>query len=161
MGRPPSQKKEAIRRRSQGATLRELADSYDRSISTMCRATRTAWPNQRREQCRYRVFLKSSPGLIAPLADLVTQTNSSATAGASGSFIDEFNPGGLQRCHDFRQTLDYSPNDTIARFHPLDCRKRDPGGLGQRLLFHPGQSPCRSHLCRGQQIRPPSKRLSG
>jgi DNA invertase Pin-like site-specific DNA recombinase len=39
MGRPPSltpaQRKEATRRRAQGATLQELADSYDRSISTM------------------------------------------------------------------------------------------------------------------------------
>src|ERR1700720_2055086 len=46
MGRPPSltsaQQKEAIRRRAQGATLRELADSYDRSIATMRRATRSA-----------------------------------------------------------------------------------------------------------------------
>jgi len=44
MGRPPSltpaQQKEATRRRAQGATLQELADSYDRSISTMRRATR-------------------------------------------------------------------------------------------------------------------------
>jgi DNA invertase Pin-like site-specific DNA recombinase len=43
MGRPPSltpaQMKEAARRRAQGATLQELADSYDRSISTMRRAT--------------------------------------------------------------------------------------------------------------------------
>jgi DNA invertase Pin-like site-specific DNA recombinase len=43
MGRPPSltptQQKEATRRRAQGATLRELADSYDRSTSTMRRAT--------------------------------------------------------------------------------------------------------------------------
>jgi DNA invertase Pin-like site-specific DNA recombinase len=46
MGRPPSltptQQKEATRRRAQGATLQELADSYDRSISTMRRATRDA-----------------------------------------------------------------------------------------------------------------------
>jgi DNA invertase Pin-like site-specific DNA recombinase len=47
MGRPPSlttpaQQKEATRRRAQGATLQELADSYDRSISTMRRATRAA-----------------------------------------------------------------------------------------------------------------------
>ena len=46
MGRPPSltpaQMKEAIRRRAQGATLQELADSYDRSIATMRRATRAA-----------------------------------------------------------------------------------------------------------------------
>jgi hypothetical protein len=46
MGRPPSltpaQQKEATRRRTQGATLRELADSYDRSIATMRRATRAA-----------------------------------------------------------------------------------------------------------------------
>jgi DNA invertase Pin-like site-specific DNA recombinase len=46
MGRPPSltpaQQKEATRRREQGATLQELADSYDRSISTMRRATRVA-----------------------------------------------------------------------------------------------------------------------
>jgi DNA invertase Pin-like site-specific DNA recombinase len=46
MGRPSSltsaQQKEATRRRAQGATLQELADSYDRSISTMRRATRTA-----------------------------------------------------------------------------------------------------------------------
>jgi DNA invertase Pin-like site-specific DNA recombinase len=46
MGRPPSltpaQHKEATRRRAQGATLQELADSYDRSISTMRRATRAA-----------------------------------------------------------------------------------------------------------------------
>jgi DNA invertase Pin-like site-specific DNA recombinase len=46
MGRPPSltsaQQKEATRRRAQGATLQELADSYDRSISTMRRATRIA-----------------------------------------------------------------------------------------------------------------------
>jgi len=44
MGRPPSltpaQQEEATRRRAQGATLQELADSYDRSISTMRRATR-------------------------------------------------------------------------------------------------------------------------
>ena len=43
MGRPPSltpaQQKEATRRRAQGATLQELADSYNRSISTMRRAT--------------------------------------------------------------------------------------------------------------------------
>ena len=44
MGRPPSlitpeQQKEATRRRAQGATLQELADSYDRSIATMRRAT--------------------------------------------------------------------------------------------------------------------------
>ena len=42
MGRPasltPAQQKEASRRRAQGATLQELADSYDRSISTMRRA---------------------------------------------------------------------------------------------------------------------------
>src|ERR1700741_1486825 len=46
MGRPPSltpeQQEEAIRRRAEGATLQELADSYDRSISTMHRATRAA-----------------------------------------------------------------------------------------------------------------------
>src|SRR6266403_2304257 len=46
MGRPPSltpaQMKEATRRRAQGATLQELADSYDRSIATMRRATRAA-----------------------------------------------------------------------------------------------------------------------
>jgi DNA invertase Pin-like site-specific DNA recombinase len=44
MGRPPSltptQQKEATRRRAQGATLQELADSYDRSIATMRRMTR-------------------------------------------------------------------------------------------------------------------------
>src|SRR5215217_8510876 len=44
MGRPSSltaaQQKEATRRRAEGATLQELADSYDRSISTMRRATR-------------------------------------------------------------------------------------------------------------------------
>jgi hypothetical protein len=38
----PEQQKEAIRRRAQGATLQELADSYDRSISTMRRATHAA-----------------------------------------------------------------------------------------------------------------------
>jgi DNA invertase Pin-like site-specific DNA recombinase len=38
MGR--SQENEATRRRAQGATLQELADSYDRSISTTRRATR-------------------------------------------------------------------------------------------------------------------------
>ena len=46
MGRPPSltpaQQKEATRRRAQGATLRELANSYDRSIATMRRNTRAA-----------------------------------------------------------------------------------------------------------------------
>jgi DNA invertase Pin-like site-specific DNA recombinase len=46
MGRPPSltsaQQEEATRRRAAGATLQELADSYDRSISTMRRATRAA-----------------------------------------------------------------------------------------------------------------------
>jgi DNA invertase Pin-like site-specific DNA recombinase len=45
MGRPrsltPAQEKEATRRRGQGATLKELADSYDRSIATMRRVTRT------------------------------------------------------------------------------------------------------------------------
>jgi DNA invertase Pin-like site-specific DNA recombinase len=45
MGRPPSltleQQKEATRRRAQGATLQELADSYDRSIATMRRWTRS------------------------------------------------------------------------------------------------------------------------
>src|SRR5689334_18414693 len=39
MGRPPSltaaQQKEATRRRAEGTTLQELADSYDRSISTI------------------------------------------------------------------------------------------------------------------------------
>lgn len=45
MGRPlpsitPVQQKETTRRPAQGATLQELADSYDRSISTMRRATR-------------------------------------------------------------------------------------------------------------------------
>jgi hypothetical protein len=46
MGRPPTlnpaQQKEATRRRAQGATLQELAKSYDRSISTMRRVTRAA-----------------------------------------------------------------------------------------------------------------------
>jgi hypothetical protein len=47
MGRPPSldtpeQQKEATRRRAQGAMLQELADSYDRSVATMRRATRAA-----------------------------------------------------------------------------------------------------------------------
>jgi DNA invertase Pin-like site-specific DNA recombinase len=46
MGRPPSltpaQEKEATRRRAQGATLKELAESYDRSITTMRRVTRAA-----------------------------------------------------------------------------------------------------------------------
>jgi DNA invertase Pin-like site-specific DNA recombinase len=40
MGRP--QQKEATNRRAQGATLQELAERYDRSISTMRRATRAA-----------------------------------------------------------------------------------------------------------------------
>jgi DNA-binding CsgD family transcriptional regulator len=46
MGRPPSltpaQQKEATRRRAQGTTFQELADSYDRGISTVRRATRPA-----------------------------------------------------------------------------------------------------------------------
>jgi hypothetical protein len=37
-----SRRKEATTRRVQGATLQELADSYDSSISTMRRATRAA-----------------------------------------------------------------------------------------------------------------------
>ena len=44
MGRPPSltpeQQKEATRRRAQGATLQELADSYDVGTSTIRRVTR-------------------------------------------------------------------------------------------------------------------------
>ena len=36
----PAQREEATRRRAQGATLQELAKSYDRSISTMRRVTR-------------------------------------------------------------------------------------------------------------------------
>ena len=44
MGRPPSltpaQQEEATRRRARGATLKELAESYDRSITTMRRATK-------------------------------------------------------------------------------------------------------------------------
>jgi DNA invertase Pin-like site-specific DNA recombinase len=44
MGMPPSlTPAEATRRRAQGATLQELADSYGRSISTMRRATRAAY----------------------------------------------------------------------------------------------------------------------
>jgi len=39
---PPAQQKEATRRRAQGATLQELADSYDRSLATMRRVTRAA-----------------------------------------------------------------------------------------------------------------------
>jgi DNA invertase Pin-like site-specific DNA recombinase len=46
MGRPsaltPSQRKEATRRRAQGATLDELARSYNVGISTIRRATRAA-----------------------------------------------------------------------------------------------------------------------
>jgi hypothetical protein len=43
MGRTPFPEiKEATRRRAHGATLQELADSYDRSITTMRRATRAA-----------------------------------------------------------------------------------------------------------------------
>jgi len=46
MGRPPSltpeQQKEDTRRCAQGATLQEFAYTYDRSISTMRRATRAA-----------------------------------------------------------------------------------------------------------------------
>jgi DNA invertase Pin-like site-specific DNA recombinase len=46
MGRPPSltpvQQEEATRRRAQGATLKEFAQSYDRSITTMRRATKAA-----------------------------------------------------------------------------------------------------------------------
>jgi DNA invertase Pin-like site-specific DNA recombinase len=46
MGRPPTlnsaQQKEATRRRAQGATLQELAHSYNVGISTIRRATRTA-----------------------------------------------------------------------------------------------------------------------
>ena len=40
MGRPPSVT--PAKRRAQGATLQELADSYDRSITTMRGATRMA-----------------------------------------------------------------------------------------------------------------------
>jgi DNA invertase Pin-like site-specific DNA recombinase len=46
MGRPPSltpsQQKEAARRRAQGATLQELANSYNVGISTIRRVTRGA-----------------------------------------------------------------------------------------------------------------------
>jgi DNA invertase Pin-like site-specific DNA recombinase len=46
MGRPPSltpeQQKEATRRREQGATLQELANSYNVGISTIRRVTRAA-----------------------------------------------------------------------------------------------------------------------
>jgi DNA invertase Pin-like site-specific DNA recombinase len=46
MGRPPSltpaQQKEATRRRAQGATLDELANSYNVGISTIRRVTRAA-----------------------------------------------------------------------------------------------------------------------
>jgi len=46
MGRPPtlnpSQLKEATRRRAQGATLQELANSYNVGISTIRRVTRAA-----------------------------------------------------------------------------------------------------------------------
>ena len=48
MGRPPSltsaQRKEATRRRAQGATLAELADSYNVGISTIRRATASRSP---------------------------------------------------------------------------------------------------------------------
>jgi DNA invertase Pin-like site-specific DNA recombinase len=48
MGQPPSltlaQQKEATRRRAQGATLQELADSYNVGISTIRRAMRIGLP---------------------------------------------------------------------------------------------------------------------
>jgi hypothetical protein len=42
MGRPPAQQKESTRRRAEGATLDELARSYNVGISTIRRATRAA-----------------------------------------------------------------------------------------------------------------------
>jgi hypothetical protein len=46
MGRPPSltpeQRKEAAKRRARGATLQELAHSYNVGVSTIRRATRVA-----------------------------------------------------------------------------------------------------------------------
>jgi DNA invertase Pin-like site-specific DNA recombinase len=61
MGRPPaltpSQQKEATRRRAQGATLHEVARSYNVGISTIRRATRGAWSRTRSVDGRPRIRL--------------------------------------------------------------------------------------------------------
>src|SRR3954467_2798408 len=79
MGRPPSltaaQQREATRRRAEGATLQELADSYDRSISTMRRAIREFSEDQdcATVSVRGQIQLVSSRAL-APEAEAVRLT---------------------------------------------------------------------------------------
>src|SRR3954453_5784007 len=81
MGRPPSmtpaQQKEATRRRAQGATLQELAHSYNVGISTIRRVTRADRVKTRREgfldrlrrgRIRHGLYSRSRPFSAAPLA---------------------------------------------------------------------------------------------
>jgi DNA invertase Pin-like site-specific DNA recombinase len=58
MAAPFQQQKEASRRRAQGATLQELADSYDRSIATMRHATRDARPRDIKNKGMERVHIQ-------------------------------------------------------------------------------------------------------
>ena len=86
-----------------------------------------------------------------------TQPDSSAASRTSRRFVDELDPGSLQRGHDPRQTLDHPADSSVARFHSLNRRKGHSRRLRQSFLFHAHKCPSRLHLGCSEQNPSPTQ----
>ena len=85
------------------------------------------------------------------------QSNSPAATRTGRAFVDELDPGSLQRGHDPCQTLDHPADGAVARFHALDRRERYPRCLRQGFLLHARKRPGRLHLGCSKQCPSPTR----
>jgi integrase len=106
--------------------------SSDDSVQPPSRIEIRALRKLRWEQetgARY-VFISERGAPLTGSADLLVwalaQPHSSAATRTGRAFVDELDPGSLQRRDDPRQRLDHAADRAVARFHSLNRRKRYP-----------------------------------
>jgi hypothetical protein len=54
---------------------------------------------------------------------------------ARGIIGDEFDAQGIERTDELHERVNIAPDHTLARFHALDSRQRQPGCFGKPALI--------------------------
>src|SRR5262245_4943078 len=77
-----------------------------------------------------RVAFPRLPWCLAPIRLSISprrpKSHTASATVADGPFTDQLDAGGVERRNQLHQRVDCSPNDILARLHPLDRRHGEP-----------------------------------
>src|SRR5690606_7715627 len=106
----------------------------------------------RRRHCRPQAAAPAARAGSGVRSRSCLQPHAATATLADRALFDEFDARVVQRRDQLDQGIDVAAHGAFARFHALDGRQRQAGGLGEGPLIHAEQSAGGLDLCGGDQV---------